>query len=767
MTGTYDYHLVALSVGVAIVAAYAALDLAGRVTVERRSRAFWQIGGATSMGLGIWAMHYIGMLAFNMPIPVLYYLPTVGLSLLAAIVASGVALHILSGRSLRWPQQLLGSLAMGSGIAAMHYIGMAAMRMPAEIHYDPVLVAVSLVLAIVISLVALNLTFRARNEKHLTPGKIISALIMGSAIPVMHYTGMAAARFSPSAQVSGLSHAVGISYLGTVAIGLATLLILLLTISAAFLDRWLAVQRADLVVAQEAEVHFRTLAEALPQMIWTANAEGKTDYVNQRWCEYCGIAAVEASTAGWSAGLHGDEIEEFRGRWARCVRNGEPLESEYRLRRSADTSYRWHLARALPLKNSEGRVVRWFGTCTDIEDQKHSQETLEQQIKERTEELTAANESPRREMQDREQVQRELDEQSVAVVAEITHRSERTVHLSKMVKLLQSAVNLTEADAIICGFAPKIFPDFRGALLLLDGATSLLEVRGTWGDCQLLNAANFDPSACWALRTGQQHLVKSGDATAPCPHALTTTSHYLCVPIMAQGGPAGVLHLQAIEETTQPFESELLLANSFAEQVGASLANLKLQQALRQQSTTDALTGLANRRHLEQSLEREVRRAGRTDQTVGILMFDLDHFKKVNDSFGHEAGDAVLRAIGALLSRGARAEDLPCRFGGEEFFLIMPGTSLEGARIRADRLRSQVKSLAVSQDGKAVGTITVSIGVAAFPLHGLSVKDLIATADAALYRAKHEGRDRAVVAEIPGTEITGTVRQSAAAPTLS
>jgi diguanylate cyclase (GGDEF)-like protein/PAS domain S-box-containing protein len=750
MTGTYDYRLVALSVGVAIVASYAALDLAGRVTIERKSRAFWQIGGATSMGLGIWAMHYIGMLAFGMPIPVLYDLPTVGLSLLAAIVASGVALHIVSRRVLGRPQQLLGSLAMGSGIAAMHYIGMAAMRMPARIHYNAVLVAISIVVAIVISLVALNLSFRARDEKRMTPRKVISALIMGSAIPVMHYTGMAAASFYPAGPASDLSHAVKISHLGTLAIAIATLLILTLAISASFLDRWLAVQKASLVIAQEAEVHFRTMAEAVPQMIWTADANGTVDYVNQRWCEYAGVTLAEAMGAGWSAAIHPDDVAAVQQTWMRCVGNGEALEMEYRLRRGADQSYHWHLARALPLKDSAGQIAKWFGTCTDIEEQKHSQERLEQQIKDRTEELTAANESLRREMQDREQVQEELDAQNVAVVADITRRSERTIQLSKMVKLLQSAINTGEADDIVSGFAPKIFPDFRGAVLLLDVASGLLELKGCWGECRLPDIPSFDLNSCWALRTGQEHLVEPADKTARCPHALVATSAYLCVPIMAQGGAVGVLHLQAIEESSRPFESELLLTNSFAEQVGASIANLRLQQALRQQSTTDVLTGLFNRRHLEQSLERELRRAARTDQPVGIIMFDLDHFKKVNDTFGHEAGDRVLRTVGATLSRGARAEDMPCRFGGEEFILIMPGATLEGSRSRAERLRSEIKGLTITQDGNSVGTITVSIGVAAFPLHGLSAKDLIATADAALYQAKHEGRDRVVVADVPG-----------------
>jgi diguanylate cyclase (GGDEF)-like protein len=414
----------------------------------------------------------------------------------------------------------------------------------------------------------------------------------------------------------------------------------------------------------------------------------------------------------------------------------------------------------VPLRDTAGRIVKWFGTCTDIEDQKHSQETLEQQIKDRTEELTTANDSLRREMQDREQIQQELDEQSVAVVSDITRRSERTAQLSKMVKLLQSASNMAEADAIVCGFAPKIFPDFGGAILLLDDARSLLEVKSTWGACTPPDLSAFDPGSCWALRTGQRHQVEAGETTAPCPHALTTANPYLCVPIMAQGGAAGILHLQSVGATTQTFESELLLTNSFAEQVGASIANLRLQQALRQQSTTDALTGLFNRRHLEESLEREMRRAARTDQPVGVIMFDLDHFKKVNDTFGHEAGDAVLRAIGSLLSRGARAEDMPCRFGGEEFFLIMPGTSIEGARLRAERLRSDVKQVPIMQDGRSIGTVTISIGVAAFPVHGLSVKDLIATADAALYRAKNEGRDRVVIAEIPPTALRADAAQA-------
>jgi diguanylate cyclase (GGDEF)-like protein/PAS domain S-box-containing protein len=544
-------------------------------------------------------------------------------------------------------------------------------------------------------------------------------------------------------------------YLGLATLGIASLLVLIPAMVALFRkrsfvaqpDQPLDAQKAPIDTACESALHLRTLVEAIPQMIWTATADGSRDYVNQRWCDYTGLSLEQATGHGWEAAIHADDLDLCRRKWGDCIRTGEAAELEYRLRRAADGTYHWHLARALALRNPEGNVVRWFGTCTNIDDQKHSQEILEQQIKERTEELTAVNENLKREMWEREQIQNDLDQQNVTMVAEITKRSERTVLLSKMGKLLQSAIHMDEAVSIILGFAPKIFPDFRGALILVDAARSLLEVKGSWAACKMPAGPTFDMCSCWALRTGQRHFVEVGDHTAPCAHANTATDPYLCVPIMTQEGAAGILHLQAILDARDPFESELLIANSFAEQVGASIANLKLQEALRQQSTSDALTGLYNRRYLEESLERELRRAARAKQPLSLVMFDLDHFKTFNDTFGHEAGDAVLREMGASLARTARAEDISCRFGGEEFLLILPGTSLEGARTRAERVRSQARKLAVMHQGRPLGIITVSLGVAAFPAHGLSAKELIASADAALYRAKKEGRDRVAVAE--------------------
>jgi diguanylate cyclase (GGDEF)-like protein/PAS domain S-box-containing protein len=704
------------------------------------------------MGLGIWAMHYIGMLAFHMAMPVLYDYPTVLLSLLAAILASAVALHIVSipATALRRRFEILGSLVMGGGIAAMHYIGMEAMRVPARISYDVRIVALSVVLAIVISLVALILTFRVRDERRTSLRKVLSALVMGCAIPLMHYTGMAAARFSPSDKAPDLSHAVEISHLGIAAISITSLLVLLLAIVTAFLDRLLAAQKAAFNAARESELSFRTLAEAIPQMIWTSMPDGHTDYVSRRWSEYTGFEMEQSVRRGWEAAIHSEDLPECVTKWERSVQTGETFETEYRLRRASDRIYRWHLGRAVPIRDSKGDIVKWFGTCTDIDDQKRHQQILEEQIKERTAEVVAVHAQLTEEMREREKAQNELNEQNASMVHELTRRQARAVLLAKMGKLLQSSTVMTEAIPIVLGFAPKIFPEFRGALLLLNASRRQLEVVGTWTDCSLAVGATFETDSCWALRTGQKHFVEENDATARCAHASASKTSYLCIPIMTQEGAVGILHLEPKESTRELSETALLLISSLVEQVGLSISNLKLQEALRHQSIRDALTGIFNRRHLEETLEREIRRAARTDQPVGAIMFDLDHFKTFNDTFGHEAGDTVLRELGTFLARSTRAEDTPCRFGGEEFFMILPGADLEGARSRAERLRAGVRGLSVTHQGKLLGRITISVGVAGFPAHGQSVNELIAAADAALYEAKNAGRDRVVLAELAG-----------------
>jgi PAS domain S-box-containing protein len=263
LIGSYNYALVALSVFIAVFASYAALDLASRVTAAGRwTRALWVLGGAGAMGTGIWSMHYIGMLAFILPIPVAYHWPTVLLSLFAAILASVVALGVVSRQKMDAFRALAGSVLMGAGISSMHYIGMAAMRLPAVCQFNSFLVVLSVVFAILISLAALWITFHFRDEKKgIGWEKLAGALVMGAAIPIMHYSGMAAASFTPSGMPANLSHAVSISTLGTAGIAAVTFIVLGLALLTSWMDRRFADQTLELHEEKERRIE-AYLAEA-------------------------------------------------------------------------------------------------------------------------------------------------------------------------------------------------------------------------------------------------------------------------------------------------------------------------------------------------------------------------------------------------------------------------------------------------------------------------------------------------------------------------
>jgi len=302
IVGWYDYRLVALSIAIAILAAYAALDLGGRVTSARGgARLAWLSGGALAMGIGIWSMHYIGMLAFRLPFIVQYDWPTVVLSLVAAVLASGVALYVVSRRSLTMAVAAIGSIFMGAGIASMHYIGMEAMRLPAMCVYSTGLVALSIVLAIVISFVAIWITYLLRDQLS-TWGfrKLACALIMGAAIPVMHYVGMAAASFMPApVDPTKLRHAVSISDLGLTSILIATLVILGLVFITAIVDRRFSLQTQELKSSEE---RYRLIVETAFDAFIGIDATGSITEWN---------AQAEA-TFGWSrAEAIGNAVSKF------------------------------------------------------------------------------------------------------------------------------------------------------------------------------------------------------------------------------------------------------------------------------------------------------------------------------------------------------------------------------------------------------------------------------------------------------------------------
>ena len=374
MISSYNHGLVALSVLIAIFASYAALDLAGRTRAARgaRRRWIWLTGGATAMGLGIWAMHYIGMLAFHLPVPVLYDVPTVIASLLAAIAASAVALFVVSRNKLTVTSVAAGSIVMGSGIAAMHYIGMAAMRLPAMHHYDSRLVALSVALAIVISLVALILTFLFRDDVKIGSWrKFGSALLMGLAVPVMHYTGMAAASFTAAPLLLDTSRAVSISTVGVAGITSVTLVVLAFVILTSLLDRRFSSQTFEL---ESSESRYRLLFERSLAGVYRRTMDGRILDVNEACFRIFGFASREEQLAHNASEMWFEpaEREVFI---AQLVQHGSMGSSERRYRRKDGTPV-WVLESATLLEGHRGAPAVIEGTLIDITSRKHAEQEM-------------------------------------------------------------------------------------------------------------------------------------------------------------------------------------------------------------------------------------------------------------------------------------------------------------------------------------------------------------------------------------------------------
>ena len=273
-----------------------------------------------------------------------------------------------------------------------------------------------------------------------------------------------------------------------------------------------------------------------------------------------------------------------------------------------------------------------------------------------------------------------------------------------------------------------------------------MEWIATWGVNGSGPAPNCAPADCWALRRGEPYLVANTANAILCKHLPARPPNaYYCIPLNGQSENLGVLHL-AVDKADQLSGRKQQLALTVAGQLELTLSNLRLRESLREQSIRDPLTNLYNRRYMEQVLEREIQRAARAHSSVGLVMLDLDNFKQFNDRYGHDAGDSVLRRLAHSLVSEVRHEDVVCRYGGEEFAVIMPSTAPETLRARAVELRRTLKSIEMYHLGALLPQVTVSLGLACYPQHGLTERDLLRAADGALYRAKEKGRDMIIVA---------------------
>jgi diguanylate cyclase (GGDEF)-like protein/PAS domain S-box-containing protein len=393
--------------------------------------------------------------------------------------------------------------------------------------------------------------------------------------------------------------------------------------------------------------------------------------------------------------------------------------SEYAMKRKDGTIF-WTEHSMMPLCDDQGRYVGWVGVVRDISDHKHTKAQLQQ-----------ANDELRQRVDELKQHNREI------------------MLLNEMATMLQGCITVDDAYQVIARTASHIFIGQSGTLSIQNPISQQGEVVTRWGNPPL-KQTTFDPKLC---RTVQQHktcVVRTSAGDPPCCHLDTTTGveSSMCIPIIDQEEVLGVLSLCNGPVSDYPtYARWKRLAEMIAGHFALSLTNLRMRHQLQEQAIRDPLTGLFNRRYLDETLRREMQRASRFQHVISIIMMDIDHFKHFNDTYGHDMGDAVLRAVGNLLQASIRAEDIACRYGGEEFTLVLPGASLEDTRQRAEKLRTEIAAISVEHQGHPLEHITMSLGVASFPRHGTSDDVVMKAADTALYHAKTQGRNRVVVAE--------------------
>lgn len=414
----------------------------------------------------------------------------------------------------------------------------------------------------------------------------------------------------------------------------------------------------------------------------------------------------------------------------------------------------------------------WFAVASirDVTDRKRVEEELakhrehlEDLVQERTKALTLTNEELQREMAKREQAQHALRQAKEGLQVKVAERTKELSEANHELSLLSTmgghliACSTVEeaCKMVISKYLRHLFPGSSGGVYVAGDHRNIMDLIAAWGEYPPLEKV-FGADKCWALRHGRLHSVTHSSPEPLCLHLPEVTPRdYLCVPMISQSETLGMLHIRYDAPTTQVenrhtmgfTDAKQQLAVTVAEKIGMTLANLQLRETLRFQSVRDPVTGIFNRRHMEESLSREFFRAKRLDGSVGVMMLDIDHFKLFNDTFGHEAGDTLLKELGDFMVRNLRKEDIPCRFGGEEFIAILPGATLADTQDRAQELRKGVQDLNVFHNGRELGQISLSVGVAVFPDHGSSVPDVLRAVDAALYKAKTNGRNRVETAE--------------------
>jgi len=334
----------------------------------------------------------------------------------------------------------------------------------------------------------------------------------------------------------------------------------------------------------------------------------------------------------------------------------------------------------------------------------------------------------------------------LALVDELQWRDGEMQLLNRMNDLLQSCMTLAEAYQVITLTAGELFHGLNGCLAIMQAKDRQLAVVARWGMEEIMETA-FSLDDCWALRRGQLHEVVDPQAGLLCQHFVhTPQAGYLCLPLTVLGETLGVLCL--IDSPIHKGKHHLSLrqlAETVGETIKLSLSNLKLRDELRQQALHDPLTGLFNRRYLDETLPRELHMVQRRNAPLCVVMLDIDGFKQFNDTFGHGPGDMLLREFGRVLRENLRKSDVSCRYGGDEFVLVLPDSSIADTQERVEQIRIFVKQIQIHFGEQVADAITLSAGIAQIPEYGATESELLQAADEAMYTAKQAGGDRIAI----------------------
>ncbi|MBV8467376.1 MAG: diguanylate cyclase [Burkholderiales bacterium] len=364
-------------------------------------------------------------------------------------------------------------------------------------------------------------------------------------------------------------------------------------------------------------------------------------------------------------------------------------------------------------------------------------ESLDIKVRSRTAELADANNRLQREIDDRERTQYELELSNRKLEQALRQQAARSndmEQLNRMGDLLQSCVAMTELTQVLSSFAAGYLDAAMGAIYVIDSQDDIATVTASWGD--LPEVERVIPTAsCWGLRRGQIHPADQLQQGLVCQH-VSDGSEHCCIPLIANGETLGLLHLRRQHE-----HHDLAFLDGVAKRAALAMIGMRTREALFNDATHDPLTGLFNRRHLDEELHEAERRARRSNRPVGVMMLDIDHFKLINDTYGHEVGDTVLREVAECLRAGLRSGDVACRYGGEEFTVLLAGANLQVTQQRAEHFRQIVEGMTIPYRDVII-RITLSVGIAAFPESADHIGQVLSLADQALYSAKHGGRNR-------------------------